>query len=270
MLLSAKLVCLKTLDGIHDGEKLSSATGMHMPGLNSSYQKKLKADVMEGYLEYDRKLNEERQEKKRKFEAECLQEDRSTAAKRLKEDNKTTADRLREDKKTTADRLEEDKEVKNSRNYAMIELNEPLMTSTIALTLLGLSSETQLTMEDIYAEYSWRMEGFSGAIATSMVDILETARQTSRLTHARDVLLDYTVKLLALDVSVPPMDNKQAAAVLEISESANHFERQRALCRMLCYVQPPKNGLERFIREKTIEEAMMVMHEYVRERVLDA
>jgi hypothetical protein len=226
---------------------------MHMPGFIDHYFF-LKADVMEGFLEYDRKLNEERQEKKRKFEAECLQEDRSTAAKRLKEDNKTTADRIKRDQIV---------EINRDENL----LNKPLMTSTIALTLLGLSSETQLTMEDIYAEYSWRMEGFSGAIATSMVDILETARQTSRLTHARDVLLDYTVKLLALDVSVPPMDNKQAAAVLEISESADWDEIWSASKHMMCYVQPPKNGLERFIRGKTIDKAMDVMRGYVRERV---
>ena len=223
---------------------------------------------MEGYLEYDRKLNEERQEKKRKFEAECLEADKKTTADRLEEYRGTAAKRLKEDNKTTADRLREDEEVKNRRNYAVIKSNQPLMTSTIALDLLGLSSETQLTMEDIYAECSWRMAGFSGAFSSGMVDILENARQTSRLTHARDVLLDYTAKLLALDVSIPPMDKKQAAAVLEIPESAHWGEIILASKHMSYYVKPPKNGLERFIREKTIDKAMDVMRGYIREGVL--
>jgi hypothetical protein len=80
--------------------------------------------------------------------------------------------------------------------------------------------------------------------------------------------LDYTAKLLALDVSIPPMDKKQAAAVLEIPESAHWGEIILASKHMLYHVEPPKNGLERFIRGKTIDKAMDVMRGYIREGVL--
>ena len=114
-------------------------------------------------VEYDRKLTAERQENKRKFEAECLEEDRMTVAKRLKEDER----------------------VKSRREFPMSELNRQLMTSTIALDVLGLSDETPLTMEDIYAGWMWRMTGL-GATRTGDVN------KTDRLEKARDVLLDYT------------------------------------------------------------------------------
>jgi hypothetical protein len=197
-----------------------------------------------GRVEYDRKLIAERQEKKRKFETDCLDEDNKTAAKRLEEDHKTAADRLKEDE-----------QVKSRRDYPMSVLNEQLMTSTIALDVLGLSDETPLTMEDIYAGWMWRMTGLG---ATHTGDVFKTAR----LEEARDVLLDYTVKHLAIDVSISPMDSKQAAALLEIPESVEWHEVCRAYKHMLYFAIPPKNGVERYMREKKIVQAYHVMNDY--------
>ena len=116
-----------------------------------------------GRVEYDRKLIAEREEEKRKFDTDCLDEDNKTAA----------------------DRLKEDEQVGRHRDYLMSVLNEQLMTSTMALDVLGLSDETPLTMEDIYAGWMWRMTGL-GATRTGDVN------KTDRLEKARDVLLDYT------------------------------------------------------------------------------
>jgi len=195
-------------------------------------------------VEYDRKLIAERQEKKRKFETDCLDEDNKTAAKRLEEDHKTAADRLKKDE-----------QVKSSRDYHMSYLNRQVMTSTIALDVLGLSDETPLTMEDIYAGWMWRMTGLG---ATRTGDVYET----DRLESAKNVLLDYTVKHLAIDVSVPPMDKKQAAALLEIPESADQSEIGRAYSHMLFFAIPPKNGVERYMRQKKIYEAWRVMRDF--------
>jgi len=194
-------------------------------------------------VEYDRKLIAELQEKKRKFETDCLDGDNKTAAKRLEEDHKTAADRLKEDHTTAADRA-----------YPMSVLNEQLMTSTIALDVLGLSDETPLTMEDIYTGWMWRMTGLG---ATHTGDVYKTAR----LQKARDVLLDYTAKHLAIDVSVPPMDKKQATELLEIPESADWREAFRAYRHMLYFAIPPKNGVERYMRQKKIDEAYRVMRD---------
>ena len=202
-----------------------------------------------GRVEYDRKLVAERQEKKRKFETDCLDEDNKTAAKRLEEDHKTAADRLKEDE-----------QVKSRRDYPMSVLNEQLMTSTIALDVLGLSDETPLTMEDIYAGWTWRMAGLGAMCRVNVPDV-------SRFEEAREVLLDYTVKHLAIDVTVPPMDHKQAAALLEIFSSADWDEIERAYNHMLYFVIPSKNGVERYMREKKMDEAYRVMKaKYFRDR----
>ena len=196
-----------------------------------------------GRVEYDRKITAEHQEKKRKSEAECLEKDRRTAAKRLEEDNK---------------RLKEDEGVKIERKYLTRELNDQPMTSTIALDVLGLSDETPLTMEDIYAGWMWRMAGR----AMRCVNVPYT--ELFEFEEAREVLLDYTAKHLAIDVSVPPMDKKQAAALLEIPESADRSEIDRAYHHTMHFVIPPKNGVERYMRQKKIDEAYHVMKDYLR------
>jgi len=194
-----------------------------------------------GRVEYDRKITAEHQEKKRKLEAECLEKDRRTAATRLEEDNK---------------RLKEEKRAKSEKEFLMRGLDDKLMTSTIALDVLGLSDETPLTMEDIYAGWMWRMAGR----AMRCVDIPYT--ELFEFEEARNVLLDYTAKHLAIDVSVPPMDKKQAAALLEIPESAVLSEIGRAYHHMMHFVIPPKNGVERYMRQKKIDEAYRVMRDY--------
>jgi hypothetical protein len=205
-----------------------------------------------GRVEYDRMLIAERQEEKREFETDCLDGDNKTAAKRLEEDHKTAAKRLEEDHTTAADRLKEDEQVKSRRKFRIHELNRQRMTSTIALDVLGLSDETPLTMEDIYTGWMWRMTGL-GATRTGDVN------KTDRLEKARDVLLDYTVKHLAIDVSVPPMDKKQAAALLEIPEDIDAESIRIAYENMVYFVRPPKNGVERYMREKKLHEARRVV-----------
>jgi hypothetical protein len=180
-------------------------------------------------VEYDRKKAAERQENKRKFEAECLQEDRVTAAKRHKEDE----------------------QVKRHRKDKMVEF-EPRITLTNALDLLGLSRETHPTMEDIYAGWTWRMVGLCATYSSSESEV-------KRITQARNALIHSTVKYLGLELNVPQMDHKQAAAFLEIPESADSGEIRRALERIVYGVMPPTNGLERYTREATIARAVAIM-----------
>jgi hypothetical protein len=171
---------------------------------------------------------------------------------RVEYDRVTAAKHLKEDRKTAAKRLEEDQQVKHRREEIMRAFEEPYMTLTAALNLLGLIGETHLIMEDIYAEWTWRM---AGNAASSDYHYAEM----ERFTCARDMLLDYTIKHLAVDVSVPPMDNKQAADLLEIPENAEAHAIRGAYERMVCFVRPPKNGIERYMREKKLHEAQRVM-----------
>jgi len=182
------------------------------------------------WLESDRKKDDERYEKKRKFDAECLEEDSRTAAKRL----------------------EEDERVKRHRKDKMRGFERPYMTLTTALSLHGLSHETHLTMEDIYAAWTWRMAGVAATFEMPFDG-------KERFTDARDMLLDYTVKHLAVDVSLSPMDHKQAAALLEIPEDVD-ADRIRIACNdMVYFARPPKNGVERYMWEKKLREAQCVM-----------
>ncbi len=178
------------------------------------------------WLESDRK---KAAEKKRKFEAECLEEDSRTAAKRL----------------------EEDEQVKRSREDKMRGLMDGYITFTLALDLLGLSRETHLTMEDIYAAWTWRMAG----ITVSSCPYTDT----ERLTYARDMLLGYTVRHLAVDVSLPPMDYKQAVEFLKISENVDADVISHAYEKMMYFIPPPKNGMERYMQEQKLREAKRVL-----------
>ncbi len=181
-----------------------------------------------------------------------LVEDRWTAAKRLEQGNNAAAKRLEEDNKTAADHLEEDEQVKRRREDKMSAFRQPYMTLTNALDLHGLSRETHLTMEDIYAEWTWRMAGMAATFEFPYYEI-------ERFTEARDMLLDYTVKHLAVDVSLPPMNHKQAADLLEIPENVDADRIKCAYNYMVNFVRPPKNSVERYIREKKLHEAKCVM-----------
>jgi len=201
-------------------------------------------------LESDRK---KAAEKKRKFEAEYLEEDSRTAAKRLEERNKTAAKRLEEDNKTAADHLKEDEQVKRRREGEdRMRGRMDDMTFTLALDLLGLSRETHLTMENIYAGWTWWMAGIAASHTCPYTD-------TERLEEARNMLLDYTVRHLTVDVSLPPMDHKQAADLLDISEHVNADEIYHAYETMMYFTPPPKNGMERYMQEKKLREAQRVM-----------
>ena len=165
-------------------------------------------------------------------------------------DNPLVAWRLEEDRVIAARRLAEDEQVKRHRAEIMRAFDEPYMTLTAAFDLLGLSDETHVTMEDIYAEWTWRMAGFAVSSDYHYAEM-------ENFTDARDMILDFTVR--HLDVSLPPMDHKQAADLLEIPENVDAHEIRRAYERVVLFVRPPKNGMERYMREKKLFEAKRVM-----------
>jgi hypothetical protein len=210
--------------------------------------------------EFDLKMAAKRVEERSKLKAATFQEDRRTFAERNEADRlraKTKAAERRQADKLEAEQIAVerqgvDRALKRHRDYAMDEWKDPVITVTKAIDYLGLSND--LTMDGIYS-------AFEHLMACYCITLTHSNEKVDRANHARDVLLDYTAKRLGGFVSVPPMDRKRAAALLEIPESANLPEIEYAYTMKVVWNRQPINGMERYIQNKTMSQAISVMLE---------
>jgi len=202
-------------------------------------------------------------DEERRIAAEHVESDRreseERAAKRLEKDRleaeERAAKRLKTDRYEAEKRAAERLDAQRRRAVARSESNslDRSMPLSEALKTLKISDKVHLTMEHIYS--AWQQSFLTFAMGGMICDPLYIQIVTS----ARDVLLDSVAKLLVDDVSVPPMDHKSAASLLEIPENAPMSHIEKACEFQVTKPGQPLNGMERYMREMEMNAAKRAM-----------